>query len=106
MKGQVLVEPLVDVVEPRALVTNAHCFKTLDLYTVTKADLAFTAPFELVARQNDYCHAFISWFDCDFSKCHKPLSFSTGESRRPSHWTLSSLSYLPTSRIVPSACVN
>ncbi|KAI5297624.1 hypothetical protein KEM55_004457, partial [Ascosphaera atra] len=59
------------------LVTDPCAFKTIDLYTVQPADLAFTAPFTLTCRRNDYIHALIAWFDIEFSECHKPVYFST-----------------------------
>jgi len=81
-----LREPLVDSVELKAVVTNPCRLKTLDLLTVTKDDLAFTAPFALQATRNDFCHAFIGWFDCAFRACHKPVSFSTGPHAKYTHW--------------------
>ncbi|KAI5303376.1 hypothetical protein KEM56_007616 [Ascosphaera pollenicola] len=86
MKNVALTEPLVDTVELKALVTDPCPFKTLDLYTVTTADLAFTSPFTLTARRNDYIHALIAWFDIEFSECHKPIHFSTGPHAKYTHW--------------------
>ena len=40
-------EPLVDVVEAKQVVTNACMVKEVDLYSVTKADLAFKSPFHI-----------------------------------------------------------
>lgn len=28
----------------------------------------------------------MGYFDCDFSACHKPISFSTGPAARYTHW--------------------
>ncbi|KAI5281165.1 type I protein arginine N-methyltransferase Rmt1, partial [Ascosphaera aggregata] len=86
MKSVALTEPLVDTVELKALVTDPCPFKTLDLYTVTPADLAFTSTFSLTARRNDYIHALIAWFDIEFSECHKPIHFSTGPHAKYTHW--------------------
>lgn len=86
MKEIALTEPLVDTVEMRALVTDPCPVLTLDLYTVTPADLAFKVPFQLVARRNDFVHAIIAWFDIDFTACHKPISFSTGPHAKYTHW--------------------
>jgi hypothetical protein len=52
--------------------------QSIDIFTVQKADLAFTAPFSLTAQTNDYVHAFVAYFDCEFTCCHKPIHFSTG----------------------------
>jgi len=78
IKKLALREPLVDTVNANALVTTAHAFKTLDLLTVSKADLAFTSNFEIECERDDYVHAFVAYFDIDFKACHKNVYFSTG----------------------------
>jgi len=62
----------------KAMVTDPACVITFDLNTVTVADLAFSKSFELAVRQDDHIHAFVAWFDIEFSVCHKPVKFSTG----------------------------
>jgi protein arginine N-methyltransferase 1 len=86
----------------------------IDLRTATKEDLSFKVPFELTATRNDceflclhhlprsspsetrkadMClrrdvadiHAFLGWFDIDFSCCHKPIKFSTGPHAKVRH---------------------
>lgn len=79
-------EPLVDTVDIKAVVTDPRPVITLDLYTVTTADLAFTLPFTLPVRRNDFVHALIAWFDIEFSACHKPIRFSTGPHTKYTHW--------------------
>jgi len=59
---------------------------SIDLHTVQVSDLAFTAPFSLPIRRNDFAHALIAWFDIDFSECHKPIKFSTGPHAKYTHW--------------------
>ncbi|KAK3826135.1 MAG: S-adenosyl-L-methionine-dependent methyltransferase, partial [Benniella sp.] len=81
-----LREPLVDTVDAKAVVTNAHAFKHIDILTVQKEDLNFKVPFTLTANRNDYIHAFISWFDISFDACHKPVKFSTGPHSQYTHW--------------------
>ena len=44
-----------------------------------KEDLAFTSQFKLTVAQDDYVHAFVAYFDCEFTCCHKPIRFSTGK---------------------------
>ena len=53
----------------------------MDLATITKEELAFKADFELEMKRNDYCHALVTYFDIEFSKCHKPVFFSTGKKK-------------------------
>lgn len=86
MKEVALTEPLVDTVEMKALVTDPCPVISLDLYTVTKADLAFKVPFSLTVKRSDFIHAIIAWFDIDFTACHKPISFSTGPHAKYTHW--------------------
>jgi len=86
MQKVALAEPLVDTVELKAVVTKPSVAYSIDLYTVKVEDLAFSVPFTLEVERNDYIHAFISWFDVEFSACHKPLKFSTGPHAKYTHW--------------------
>lgn len=82
-----LTEPLVDTVEVKACVTDPDQVFTIDLYTVTAADLAFSEPFTLKVRKpQDFIHALIAWFDIEFTACHKPIKFSTGPHSKYTHW--------------------
>jgi protein arginine N-methyltransferase 1 len=81
-----MTEPLVDTVDMKAIVTDPAAVVTFDLYKVTPADLAFHLPYELKARRSDFVHALISWFDIEFSACHKPIRFSTGPHTKYTHW--------------------
>ncbi|KAL1301891.1 hypothetical protein AAFC00_006071 [Neodothiora populina] len=86
LKHTALTEPLVDTVDMKAVVTDPAPILTLDLYTVTVADLAFNTAFKLNVRRTDYVHALIAWFDIEFSACHKPVKFSTGPHTKYTHW--------------------
>ncbi|KAI1143475.1 protein arginine N-methyltransferase 1 [Hypoxylon sp. FL0543] len=86
LKETALAEPLVDTVEVKAAVTDPTAVLTLDLYTCTTADLAFSIPFKLTARRDDFIHALVAWFDIDFTACHKPIRFSTGPHTKYTHW--------------------
>nr|NVI69693.1 arginine methyltransferase 1 [Cucujiformia] len=79
-------EPLVDVVDPKQVVTNSCLLKEVDLYTVTKEDLEFSSPFHLVARRNDYIQALVTFFNVEFTKCHKRLGFTTAPDAAYTHW--------------------
>jgi protein arginine N-methyltransferase 1 len=81
-----LAEPLVDTVELRAVISDPCPVFEFDLYTVQISDLAFSKSFQLKARRDDIVHAIISWFDIEFSKCHKPIRFSTGPHAKYTHW--------------------
>jgi type I protein arginine methyltransferase len=86
MKENALTEPLVDTVEMKALVTDPCPVFTIDLNTVTAAELSFSVPFNLRCQRNDFIHALIAWFDIDFTACHKPIRFSTGPHTKYTHW--------------------
>lgn len=86
LKQTALTEPLVDTVEMKAVVTDPCPVLTINLYTVTAADLAFRLPFQLTCRRNDFIHAVIAWFDIDFTACHKLVKFSTGPHAKYTHW--------------------
>ncbi|ODQ65548.1 S-adenosyl-L-methionine-dependent methyltransferase [Nadsonia fulvescens var. elongata DSM 6958] len=82
----VLADPLVDIVELKNVVSDPCAIFDIDLYTVTIEDLAFKRDFTLKARRNDLVHAVVGWFDIEFSRCHKPVTFSTGPHAKYTHW--------------------
>lgn len=86
LKETALSEPLVDTVEIKTVVTDPTPVLTLDLYTCTTADLAFATDFKLAVKRDDFIHALVSWFDIEFSACHKPIRFSTGPHTKYTHW--------------------
>lgn len=51
----------------------------MDIYTVKPEDLSFTSAFCLQVQRNDYIHALVTYFNIEFTKCHKKTGFSTGE---------------------------
>jgi len=79
-------EPLVDTVEGKALVTSANRFYTVNLETVKVEDLIFKNPFSIKVSRTDNIHAFIAWFEVEFSKCHKPIIISTSPQSNYTHW--------------------
>jgi len=86
IRKQALTEPLVDVVDPKQVVTSNCMLKEVNLYTVTLADLEFSVPFELIVRRDDYVHALVCFFTVEFTKTHKRIGFSTGPEERYTHW--------------------
>jgi protein arginine N-methyltransferase 1 len=79
-------EPLVDTVEARAVGTSRCPILDIDLYTVKLSDLDFSSKFTLDVNYNTYLHAFIAYFDVDFSASHTSVGFSTGPHARYTHW--------------------
>jgi len=86
LKELAYVEPIVDVVDPRQVVTDAVPILTIDVQTCTVADLDFTAKFELTSQYNDHVHAFLGYFDTVFSHSHRPLVLPTGPEHKSTHW--------------------
>lgn len=86
IKEAAMNEPLVDTVESRCVNSSQCVFKTIDILTVKKEDLAFSVPFEVTINRDDYVHALVSWFDIEFRACHKPIQFSTGPFAKYTHW--------------------
>ncbi|XP_076310909.1 protein arginine N-methyltransferase 1-like isoform X2 [Tachypleus tridentatus] len=79
-------EPLVDVVDPKQVVTNACLLKEVDLYNIKVEDLIFQSPFHLQVRRDDYIQAFVTFFNLEFTKCHKRTGFSTAPEAPYTHW--------------------
>lgn len=52
----------------------------VDIYTVKAEDLTFTSPFCLQVKRNDYIHALVTYFNIEFTRCHKRIGFSTSQS--------------------------
>lgn len=73
-----LTEPLVDIVDAKSIVTTSALIKEVDITTMKVEDLSFSSPFHLQVKRNDYVHAFVTYFNIDFSACHKKVGFSTG----------------------------
>jgi len=86
IKEMVLNEPLVDLVDTRNVCTDMIPIFTIDLYTVKKEELDFSANVRLPVLRNDYCHALISFFEVEFTMCDRRTWFSTGPHCRPTHW--------------------
>lgn len=55
-----------------------HSLQEVDIYTVKTEELAFTSAFCLQIQRNDYIHALVTYFNIEFTKCHKKMGFSTG----------------------------
>ncbi|XP_061299476.1 protein arginine N-methyltransferase 1, partial [Pezoporus flaviventris] len=86
IKDVAIREPLVDVVDPKQLVTNACLIKEVDISVVKAEDLSFTAPFCLQVKRNDYVHALVAYFSIEFTRCHKRTGFSTSPESPYTHW--------------------
>ncbi|CAE7896572.1 PRMT1 [Symbiodinium sp. KB8] len=86
IKDLALLEPLVDTVEPQAIVARSCRILEIDIQTVKKEDLTFEVPFSIEFARKDFCHALVGYFDVEFTHCHKPVVFSTGPRSKYTHW--------------------
>ena len=64
------------------VVTNSCLIKEIDIQTCTKEDIPFTSPFHLQIKRNDYMQALVTYFNIEFTKCHKRVGFSTAPEAR------------------------
>lgn len=86
IKKVAIGEPLVDVVDPKQIVTSSHMIRELDLYKITQADIPFSSTFHLQVKRNDFIQALVTFFTVEFTKCHKRLGFSTAPESQYTHW--------------------
>merc|ERR1712004_171353 len=86
IRSVALQEPLVDVVDKNQVVSNSCLLKEIDIQTCTKDDIPFTSPFHLQIKRNDYMQALVTYFNIEFTKCHKRVGFSTAPEARYTHW--------------------
>lgn len=86
IKELALVEPLVDCCDPEQVISNAATLINIDIYTVKKEDLDFSANFQLEINKDDYLHALVAFFNVEFSRTHTKLWFSTGPKSKSTHW--------------------
>lgn len=87
IKKLAMEEPLVDTVEGHQIMTSHQRVLTLDLSTVTAKDVdSFEVPFKLSASRQDFCHAFVVYFDVQFTKCHKTITLNTNPEAYYTHW--------------------
>jgi len=86
IKPSVMSEPLIDVCE-KAAINTSHCkVFEIDLYTVTKEQLDFTAGYELTFFRNDTLHGIVAWFDIFFEKLPNKVTFTTSPYQKSTHW--------------------
>ena len=74
--------PALLVTPSTQVVTNSCLIKEIDIQTCTKEDIPFTSPFHLQIKRNDYMQALVTYFNIEFTKCHKRVGFSTAPEAR------------------------
>jgi len=68
------------------VVTTPALIKEIDIQTCTKDDIPFDSPFTLQIKRNDYAQALVTFFNIEFTKCHKRIGFSTAPEAPYTHW--------------------
>jgi protein arginine N-methyltransferase 1 len=69
------------------VITKSTCVLDLDLQTVQVSDSTLKSlPFQLAANRDDTVHAFLAWFDYEFTAGLEPVRVSTGPFSPPTHW--------------------
>lgn len=86
IKKIAISEPLVDTVNQEQICTKPCQLKVIDIQTCKKEDLTFDTTWKLTTTRNDYLTAMVVWFDCGFTKIHKPIWLSTGPRAPYTHW--------------------
>ncbi|XP_069760621.1 protein arginine N-methyltransferase 8-like isoform X2 [Narcine bancroftii] len=86
IRNVAIKEPLVDIVDRKQVVTNACLIKEVDIYSVKTEDLSFSSAFRLQVQRNEYVHALVTYFNIEFTKCHKKTGFSTAPDAPYTHW--------------------
>lgn len=86
IKRQAYLEPLVDTVNADSVVTRPCKIMEVDIHTVKIEDLTWESDFSVIAKRSDYVHAFVAYFDIEFTKCHRPVVFATGPDATYTHW--------------------
>lgn len=86
IKELAIMEPLVDTCRAHQIISNTAVILNVDIATVKKEDLDFEAKFDLKIQRNDTMHAFVAYFDVEFSATHTKLRFSTGPRSQYTHW--------------------
>lgn len=86
IKNLALSEPLIDTTQPEVVISTTSKIFEINLYTVIKEDLDFSAGYELTFTKNETCNAIVSWFDVIFDKLPHKVTLSTSPFNEPTHW--------------------
>lgn len=90
IRDEVIKEPLVDVVEAKAVMTSDASIKEIDISSVSVADLAFSSEFTIKVTRAEWMHALVVWFSVAFPNGNpsapRGVHFSTSPYDRSTHW--------------------
>ncbi|CAK6449280.1 unnamed protein product [Pipistrellus nathusii] len=87
MKKAVIPEAVVEVLDPKTLISDSCSIKHIDCHKTSVSDLEFSSDFTLKITKTSLCTAIAGYFDIYFEKnCHKRVVFSTGPQSTETHW--------------------
>ncbi|XP_030888613.1 protein arginine N-methyltransferase 3 isoform X2 [Leptonychotes weddellii] len=87
MKKAVIPEAVVEVLDPKTLISDACSIKQIDCHTTSVSALEFSSNFTLQITKTSMCTAIAGYFDIYFEKdCHSRVVFSTGPQSARTHW--------------------
>lgn len=87
MKKAVIPEAVVEVLDPKTLISDPCSIKHIDCHTTSVSDLEFSSDFTLKITKTSLCTAIAGYFDIYFEKnCNKRVLFSTGPQSTKTHW--------------------
>lgn len=88
IKEDAMIEPLVDIVEGDAVISNTATLYDIDIKTVKVEDLNFVKNFRIVFNTDKIsCHALVAYFDIAFDQgLDTKVTFGTGPDDEYTHW--------------------
>ncbi|XP_042547589.1 protein arginine N-methyltransferase 3 [Dipodomys spectabilis] len=87
MKKAVIPEAIVEVLDPKTLISDPCSIKHIDCLTTSISDLEFSSDFTVKITKSSICTAIIGYFDIYFEKnCRNRVMFSTGPQSTKTHW--------------------
>ncbi|XP_058519235.1 protein arginine N-methyltransferase 3 isoform X3 [Ochotona princeps] len=87
MKKSVIPEAVVEVLDPKTLISDPCSVKHIDCHTTSISELEFSSEFTLICTKTSICTAIAGYFDIYFEKnCNKRVMFSTGPQSTQTHW--------------------
>jgi len=87
IKNRAFMEPIVDTVDPKTIVTTECCIYECDIKTVTVEELDFVSTYSIKANRKDYVHALVGWFDVFFTHGNVKFTLSCNPKQRSTHWS-------------------
>ena len=82
------VEPMVENLDPKLIVTTSCRFFSLDLYTCQKTDAVFANLYSIkMEKSSGTVDGFVAWFDVEFrERLNSVVTFTTSPYHTSTHW--------------------